>query len=73
MRFLKGFARFWYDFIIGDDWKIAFAVLAALGLTGLALMTDLLSGTVLVVVGALLLPAFFTVSMVLDVWRTHSR
>lgn len=23
MRFIKGFAEFWYDFIIGDGWKIA--------------------------------------------------
>ena len=22
MRFLKSFGQFWYDFIIGDDWKI---------------------------------------------------
>ncbi len=26
MRFLKGFGQFWYDFIVGDDWKIAFAI-----------------------------------------------
>jgi len=26
MRFVKGFGQFWYDFIIGDDWKIAFAI-----------------------------------------------
>ncbi|HVA93134.1 MAG TPA: hypothetical protein VNL71_25220 [Chloroflexota bacterium] len=27
---LKGFALFWYDFVIGDDWRIAAAVVAAL-------------------------------------------
>jgi hypothetical protein len=27
---LRGFARFWYDFVIGDDWKIAAAVGAVL-------------------------------------------
>jgi hypothetical protein len=26
MRFLRGFGRFWYDFIVGDDWKIAAGV-----------------------------------------------
>jgi hypothetical protein len=26
MKFVKGFGQFWYDFIIGDDWKIAFAI-----------------------------------------------
>ncbi len=26
MRYLRGFGRFWYDFIVGDDWKIAVGV-----------------------------------------------
>lgn len=30
---LKGFALFWYDFVIGDDWRIAAAVVAALAVT----------------------------------------
>jgi hypothetical protein len=29
MRLVRGFGAFWYDFIVGDDWKIA----AAVGLT----------------------------------------
>lgn len=28
-----GFGRFWYDFIIGDDWRIAAAVVGGLLLT----------------------------------------
>ena len=35
IRFLKAFGRFWYDFIIGDDWKIAVGVVIALALTWL--------------------------------------
>jgi hypothetical protein len=35
MTFLKNFGLFWYDFIIGDDWRIAAAVVAALALTAL--------------------------------------
>jgi hypothetical protein len=31
MRFVVGFGRFWWDFIIGDDWKIAAGVALALG------------------------------------------
>ncbi len=31
MRFAKGFARFWWDFIVGDDWRIAAGVVAVLG------------------------------------------
>jgi len=33
MRFLGRVGAFWYDFIIGDDWTIAVAVVAALGAT----------------------------------------
>ena len=30
MRFVKGFARFWWDFIVGDDWRIAAGVVVVL-------------------------------------------
>ena len=30
---LTAFARFWYDFVVGDDWRVAVAVIAALALT----------------------------------------
>lgn len=30
-----GFLRFWYDFIVGDDWTVAAGMLAALALTSL--------------------------------------
>jgi hypothetical protein len=33
MSMLAGFARFWYDFIVGDDWTIAAAVVVALVVT----------------------------------------
>jgi hypothetical protein len=32
---LKGFGLFWYDFIVGDDWRIAVTVVAALVVTAL--------------------------------------
>jgi hypothetical protein len=35
MSLLVGFGRFWYDFIVGDDWRIAAAVVVALIVTGL--------------------------------------
>jgi hypothetical protein len=28
MRYVVAFARFWYDFIVGDDWRIAVGVVA---------------------------------------------
>jgi hypothetical protein len=33
MRYLVGFLRFWYEFVVGDDWRIALSVAAAIGLT----------------------------------------
>ena len=35
MRYLKNFGLFWYDFVIGDDWTIAAAVVVALAVIGL--------------------------------------
>jgi hypothetical protein len=31
MNALRRFGRFWWDFVIGDDWRIAAGVVAALG------------------------------------------
>jgi hypothetical protein len=36
MKALLRFGRFWYDFIVGDEWVIAVVVLLAVGATGLA-------------------------------------
>lgn len=33
---LKGFAMFWYDFVIGDDWRVALGVVSALVVTSVA-------------------------------------
>jgi hypothetical protein len=32
VRYILGFGRFWYDFIVGDDWRIAVLVLGALAI-----------------------------------------
>ncbi len=32
---MRAFLRFWYDFIVGDDWTIAVGVALALGVTAL--------------------------------------
>ena len=36
MRFVRGFARFWWDFVVGEDWRIAAGVVVVL--TGGALL-----------------------------------
>jgi hypothetical protein len=33
MRRLTSFGRFWYEFIVGDDWAVAAGVVASLALT----------------------------------------
>lgn len=33
LRRLKAFGAFWYDFVVGDDWRVAVGVVAALLVT----------------------------------------
>ena len=35
MRFLRSFGRFWWNFVVGDDWVVAAGVAVALALTAL--------------------------------------
>jgi hypothetical protein len=67
VKFLKAFGQFWYDFIIGDDWKIAVAVVTALALAVLALKLDFMSEQLLTVVGAVLVMGAFAISLMIDV------
>jgi hypothetical protein len=30
---VRRFARFWWDFVVGDDWRVAAGITLALGLT----------------------------------------
>jgi hypothetical protein len=36
MKPLRTFARFWYDFIVGDDWTLAAGTVAALTIAAIA-------------------------------------
>lgn len=69
MPLLRGFGRFWYDFLIGDDWKIAVAVVATLAVTVAGLLLGLLGPTSATVFGAIVLLVVFGVSMAIDVRR----
>jgi hypothetical protein len=33
VRYLRAFGRFWWNFIVGDDWRVAAGVAVALALT----------------------------------------
>jgi len=58
---IKAFGRFWYDFIVGDDWRVAVAVVVALALTFGFARTALPAWWVLPATVAILLP--------LSLWR----
>jgi hypothetical protein len=52
---LKQFGAFWYDFVVGDDWRLAVGALVALGFAGLLAHAGRSAWFVVpVVVGALL-------------------
>jgi hypothetical protein len=35
MSALRRFAHFWYDFVVGDDWRVAAAVVAGMGVSAI--------------------------------------
>jgi hypothetical protein len=36
---MKRFALFWWDFVVGDDWRVAVGIAIALGLTAVLATT----------------------------------
>ncbi len=36
MIYLRRFGRFWYDFVVGDDWRVAVGVIGAITATWFA-------------------------------------
>lgn len=40
MRYLVAFGRFWWDFVVGDDWLTAAGLVIALGVTALVAHND---------------------------------
>ena len=67
MKYLKSFGSFWYDFIIGDDWKIAAAVVLALSATVVLLITTSLDDHVVAVLGGAAVMIAFAISLAIDV------
>ncbi|MGI8868785.1 MAG: hypothetical protein ACR2F6_08030 [Mycobacteriales bacterium] len=58
MKWLKSFGAFWYDFVIGDDWRLALGVVIALAVTCLVTATSSMAAWWIVPVAVLiLLPA----------------
>jgi len=61
MKYISAFGRFWYDFLVGDDWIIAVAVVVAVALTALLSRVTSAAWIVMVVAVAAILP--------ISVWR----
>ena len=69
MRFLKGFGQFWYDFIVGDDWKIAAAVVIAVGLGVIGAAIGLAGSALFAPIVGLFVVSAFTAALLLDTRR----
>jgi hypothetical protein len=66
---LRGFGRFWFDFVVGDDWRIAAGVLVLLVAGGCLVRGDVV-GTGAIAVGVpLLLVAIVAGSILYDARR----
>ena len=61
IRQVKAVAAFWYDFVVGDDWRVAIAVVVALGATFAVAAAGIPAWWVLPVAVAIVLP--------LSLWR----
>ena len=67
MNYVVGFVRFCYDFVVGDDWRVAAAV--ALALTGLLAAQGLIAAGW----AWLILPLSVMAFLGLSVWRVAQK
>ena len=62
---LRAFGAFWYDFVIGDDWRVAAAVVVALALTFAVSKSTVPTWWIMPVAVAVILPV--------SLWRARRR
>ena len=62
---LRAFGAFWYDFVVGDDWRVAVVVIAALAVTFGVSKSSVAAWWIMPVAVALILPA--------SLWRARKR
>jgi hydrogenase/urease accessory protein HupE len=41
VKYLVSFGRFWWDFVVGDDWRAAALVIVAIGVTAAVAASDI--------------------------------
>ena len=73
MRFVRGFGRFWWDFIVGDEWRIAAGVVAVLLAGAVAVSAEWFTGSAIVVTVALGIAVVAILSIVLPARRAIDR
>ena len=47
MSYLRGFGRFWWDFVVGDEWRIALIVAVATALGVVASLDGRIRGEII--------------------------
>jgi hypothetical protein len=70
VKYVKGFAQFWYDFIVGDDWKIAAAIATTLAIGAVVASQTTTGAHWLAAVLGVALALAFVVSLTIDVRRS---
>jgi hypothetical protein len=65
MRYLRSCGRFWWDFIVGDDWRLAAGTVAGIGATALLVHVGVAAWWVL--------PAAVAVALTASLRRATSR
>ena len=65
MNRLRAFGAFWYDFVVGDDWRVAVAVVLGLMVTALVAHAGFASWWLLPLALLLVLPV--------SLWRATRR
>ena len=69
MRFVRAFGRFWWDFVVGDEWRIAAGVVLVLAVGALAVHGAWASQEQIVGAVAIGIGAVSALSIVLPVRR----
>ena len=73
MKLLRAFCNFWWDFLIGDDWKIAVYVVVSLGVVVAVVASGVVPDAVAVAAGTLLVAACFAAGVAYDARRLTRR
>jgi hypothetical protein len=73
IRLVKAVARFCWDFVVGDDWRIAAGVVAVLAAGAIVVARGSLDDEVLTVLVGAGIALVATASIVLPAWRAARR